>query len=78
MVCVHTVPARRLIALPAAVCVQVRPQRHTCVSLLRERVALLCALPSLRHLVFCVREEGTLCMGRCHNTGSQTVAFFTQ
>jgi hypothetical protein len=71
MVCVHTVPARPLLALPAAVCVQVRPQRHTYVSLLRERGASLCSLPSLMHLVFCVRKEGTLCTGRCHNIGSQ-------
>ena len=71
MVCVHAVPARPLLALPAAICVQVRPQRHTCGSLLRVRRASLCPLPSLMHLVFCVRKEGILCTGQCHNTGSQ-------
>jgi hypothetical protein len=46
MVCVHTVPARPLLALPIAVCVQVSPQHYTCVSLLREREASLCSLAS--------------------------------
>src|SRR5207237_3797993 len=71
MVCVHTVPARPPLALPAPVWGLVGSQCLTCVSLPRMGGASLCPLPSLRHLVFCVREEGTLCTGRCHHTGSQ-------
>ena len=71
MVCVHTVPAQPLLALPVAVCVQVRLQRHACVSLPRERGASLGSLPSLMHLVICIRKEGIPCTGRCHNTDPQ-------